>query len=57
MKINKVEKKIKIGKLILKKTADIKLLNNEFITFKDKNKEYDFSKKKLGLLYKPIYKL
>ena len=45
MKIKKLKKKIKIGKLILKKTADIQLLNNEFITFKDKNKEYDFSKK------------
>lgn len=53
MKIKKLKKKIKIGKLILKKTADIQLLNNEFITFKDKNKEYDFSKKNWGYYISP----
>ena len=45
MKIKKLKKKILVDKFTLKKTADIHLLDDEFVTFKDKKKEYDFSKK------------
>ena len=54
MKIKKL-KKILVDRFTLKKTADIHLLDDEFVTFRDKKQEYDFSKK-LGLLHKSIFK-
>ena len=53
MILKKSKKKIKIGNLTLTKTADISLLNDEFVTFNNKNKEYDFSKKNWGYYISP----
>ena len=53
MKIKKLKKKILVDKFTLKKTADIHLLDDEFVTFKDKKKEYDFSKKNWGYYISP----
>ena len=53
MRIKKLKKKIVVDKITLTKTSEIQLLNNEFVTFKDRNKEYDFSKKNWGYYISP----
>ena len=54
MKIQKDNRLIKIKKTILKKNFNIRLENNELITFKfKKNQEYDFVKKNWGYYVSP----
>ena len=53
MKIKKLKKKILVDRFTLKKTADIHLLDDEFVTFRDKKQEYDFSKKNWGYYISP----
>ena len=52
MKIKKLKKKILVDRFTLKKTADIHLLDDEFVTFEIRNR-YDFSKKNWGYYISP----
>ena len=54
MRLNKKNRSFKVGKNIqLKMVGDIFLNDNELITFKDKKKEFDITKKNWGYYATP----